>query len=546
MPRVRISLEDVLAVDEAIDMVQKEDSNDILDIAAVKGYQEQLDEMREAKQGDEAAVQDANQQTDDDENEESEKADEAPLDIEDANKDLDNEVEPGEPTLKDKEEINEEAKEALENLQLTLDIHTALLRAKRSGSTREVAVEKYKGPLKKIAKAHNLSLTPVLALESLSPNKGYVRNQKALAVALEGVGEWLKAAAQKVVEVIKTIIKWLKDFFFYDPVKERETQARMRTMEDMVREADRKAKALSSYERNADAAFTRKRFTARSAQLMAGRGDQTFDEVMNNVMATFNVLSQYWTNTERYVTTNVIPKFRDVSEFVASNGTSFTYDPDAIRSDVLNVSLADYAPVKLVHVTSTRSYTNVRIPNGFILVTSTALLCGNQRLMFVIPEKPLQDPMSNTRNGQNYYAGFALDEFSENVNRPISYTMDATSSIPVLKKAKELSEKRRQLASFIDQLTASLDKAARELIKFVSDQQNTGGQLSTGDRNLIITKIRFNINVLNNLFDKPLSNSLRYFKSLSLVLTDLVTANTTQINDYLASLENKKKDLQST
>ena len=570
MPRMRITLEDVLEIDRAIEMVEKEDSTDPMDIELVEDYKDQLQKLQDSKQeesdtddsdvtddstdndSDDSEIEsedtseettddsddaddDSEETSDDDETEEESDDDES--ETEDKDKD-DDSKETDKPDTKEVEEKQEEADKALESLTYALECYEQLTVIKeRGGIKRQSALS----PLSKAMEQLHLTSSKLsISTESLPSFESlqvtdFVQANKQIGVALEGLTDYIKAAYEKIIAIIKWIYNWLKDYFFYDPVKDQKTDAIWRGRREKLKDMQKRALSYQNYIRDASLAIGNKQYRDRANFIVVGNKDVSGKDALNGISKTVDFVSQYWANTASYVKSNVLLKMKEVLDF---DKTSEFATPN---SGYLNVSFASYQPVPLVKETNYRSVNQKELPPGFGIYVGKTNLCGDKRLMLIMPDKPLADPAIGTRFGSAYNGFMSSDENAKGDRKAIFYTED----ISLLQNFTEIVQRayadKRKLSVFITELIRTLESTTNKMTRSLETMNNQ--TIPASVRSAHLRRLRFNISVLNNMFDKPLVSSVYFFDRLFSAVDHFVDKNLTIVENVVKDLEKKKEEL---
>ena len=561
MPRMRITLEDVLEIDRAIDMVENEDSTDPLDVAMVDDYKERLKKLQENDQDestddsgedtfsestDEESPGDASTDSSDDEvsddvssadetSDEDENTDEGDKTDKDSN-DADEETE-----SKDTEEIADKSKEAdkaLEHLIYALECYEQLQDIKLKGAVkRQSTMSEFAQTFEQFkdnAKLSGITLKQLPSLESWTESS-YVNTGMQIEAALEGITDYIKAAYEKVIAAIKWIYKWLKDYFFYDPVKDQKNDAIWRARREKLKELQKRTLSYQNYIRDMELMIGKKQYRDRANFIVIGNKDVTCDKAIEGIRETSKFLSQYWANTASFVRANVISKMSDVLDF-DTKGAFFN-----ANTGFLNFSFIDYQPVLLKEEKVYRSISSRELPSGFKIFLSQSKLCGDKRLALIMPEKPQPDIVKQTANGMAYDGFMMGDETTQGVRKAIFYTSNVSLLASFVEDVQRAQADKRKLSVFVNEVIRNLENTTRKMTGAL--ETVTTSHIPSSIRTATIKRLRFNINVINNLFDKPLVASVYFFDRLYSAIDDFTNKNMTMIETVADDMEKKKEEL---
>ena len=308
-----------LNVDEAIDIVNKQDSTNPLDMQQVKSYQEELEELEKAEQdnqddsGDatdsEAQTPDNNSGESTDNVEQESTGDETVGDIvdqpEDNSKDKESKTE-------EKTEETTETKETTENsdstdaepdqagLEKAVECFDILCSAfeqfkvsKAKGGMRLDKAQSLMQDVTSKAKALGFDYSPSVALESLGTTNTYTSQRKGTELALEGLGEMIKNVVNKIIAFVKSVISWLRDFFFFDEIKDAKREKDLFVAKAKIAETEKKVKELNQYVGKLQDRFNNQVHTQNTSVLLKGNKTKDAGDMIMDVYDSLVFLIQY-------------------------------------------------------------------------------------------------------------------------------------------------------------------------------------------------------------------------------------------------------------
>ncbi len=556
MSLLKAALEE-LNVDEAIEMVQKEDSTDPVIVDQVTSYKEHLERLNERNEesgSDTSDTSDIDDDSGDDEPDDTEdgsdnseegedKTDstddsddtkEDDTDTEDKDTDKDDKAEEA---SKEIEKTTDDLDKSLEHFSWAKEAYDDMAFALNHGRPEYFSKEKHLAKLNIISDVYKPSGSFKTALESFSTSAGYSVAVSGLKTSLEGIKEFLSNIIEKIIEFIKRLVKWISDYLSFDAEKDRETMDRFATIKKQALELKAKTEELNEFEKEANASLMKK--TVNAGSLGTGSGIKESTDVVEDIKLTCKVLKEYWKNTVNFANSYLL-KNADKPERLqkfASGSTNILYTVG------LNVCYQNYEPVSLRKATNRyKNLYSAPLPESFEVFTSDKLLCGNKRLYFIMPEDYLKNPVQDSMIGRMYSVGLTPDYQFGASKVSIKLSTDAMVITHMVNELTSALSAKAQVNQIVDSVSSKL----KELSTYLQKLSGNGyGNANTNTKNMrvVIDRIRFNIEVLNNILDKPLFATVKHLTSMLSSVDSFSKSNMAALNDVCERVDKRKEQL---
>lgn len=513
-----------LNVDEAIDIVNKQDSTNPLDMQQVKSYQEELEELEKAEQdnqddsGDatdsEAQTPDNNSGESTDNVEQESTGDETVGDIvdqpEDNSKDKESKTE-------EKTEETTETKETTENsdstdaepdqagLEKAVECFDILCSAfeqfkvsKAKGGMRLDKAQSLMQDVTSKAKALGFDYSPSVALESLGTTNTYTSQRKGTELALEGLGEMIKDVVNKIIAFVKSVISWLRDFFFFDEIKDAKKEKDLFVAKAKIAETEKKVKELNQYVGKLQDRFNNQVHTQNTSVLLKGNKTKDAGDMIMDVYDSLVFLMQYWKNTTEFVSNRVLPEFAKADALIQQGAS------DSVVTILPTAS--EFAPVAMMPTSQYQRYEGINNPpDGFDIYVSKDSIVGNLHYSHCLPSKHV---LASETNSRSFQAKFVKEaDTSGREDKGITFTTEVKIYNAVLDQFAKADDACSNVELFVNRQIKELSHIPQRLNNFLKDFDKTE------DINTFKRTILYNLGVVTGLFDKPLLESIRiYFK----------------------------------
>lgn len=555
-----LAMEETLAVDQAIEYVEKSDSTDDADQEQVKTYKEYLDELKEKKDLEEESESDFS--TDDSANTSDEKADSDSSDESSEDTKTDSETSSDDNSASDdtkeeeakaeedkEKESDKKAQESLESFASSLEqcvqdynclakIHNELLVADIKGKTSSLSLESYSDSLNDIQKRYNLDLTPANGFYFSYASAGYSDSRKQLKSSLEGFKEVLVKVGEYVVKALKFLAEWIKEYIFYDPARELEFDRGVNKRINESRSIEIKVRQIERFKAVASAKLSNTQYRARSTLLINKDADMTGAQVSDSIRDTVNTLAAYWVATNKII--------EGPAKNVLASTESFLYQNN-LSGDVLfmNPNKGYFSAMDLVKVSGDkeRYYSGYSLPNPFSVFTTKNTISGRVKLILVFPEYGVTYDEALKIDPNSYSVFMKRDADMSNARRGIYYTAE----IMELKKGLEAIINLQPIVKAVYTATRNfgraLDDAANRMTNDLRRLMNSQSTPVVEERKEVQLLNRYNINVLSNFVVRPLKATLDYNHRVKKAYLDFYDSNFTMLNAIVAEAEQQRKDL---
>lgn len=565
MKYFKIALEEeLLEVDKAIDAVNSENSTDPYDIAKVKTFKEELKEMQDQEESmDDSDDTADSEETDDSEDTFSDNED-SPEDSSDTQEDQaedqpsedsveedsDNDDDSAEDKDKDTEDEKEDdgsaagdeatkASESLEHLSYALEVMDEVTLCIKRGSARSLDTLEHSQNFKLLSRIYNSGRNSSIALESLNTGAGYVAEQKQLKMALEGIKDIIKTIIDKIVAFIKGIIKWIKNYFLYDPVKNEQEHQEWKAKRARMQDNARKVRDMATFEERAINAIGKKLYRERANTLVIGNIDNTFDQASKKLLETLDILQHFWDYNTKYLNAKVRPVFSDVFEYKQSKTISD-------NSKYLIINASEYAPVPLVARNDYRSFSKKQLPGDFNVFVSRSILSGNKVFVYTMPSKNSMDVVESSQKGRAYQGTLISSVDQDGSRKGITYATNFNSLLQLISAVEKSQVARKELSYTASSMVQMLEKSSNQLIaaaKNLSVEEDSDTGFTRDSRNAFIERIRFNLAVFNNVINSSMTESVLYYKRVTAAVDDWLNSNSKILESVQEDIADKRESL---
>lgn len=547
---LKSALEDLLNVEKAIEIVNKEDSADPEDMILVSTYQDELEEIKEEQEQEQESGDETEQTSEDSPESEQEPTDGANENIEKSSgetksDDSEEDKEPEEDKTEDKSdeeqskadekvvETAKEAEEAMEHLAVAVEFYKELQAIEKTKDFTKISTESAR---QKFVNFLDKYEDHELSLESFDLfDKGYSEKVIGLESFFNKVKSFVKKVVGKIVDFIKAIIAWFKEYFFKT---ESTRQAEVAKAQDLLKHiayVKEKSGAINRDLQKKVNEVTKRTYKGGYVAIFATGNEASLktDAFYKNLVSTFNQLDSYWSSVSMFFGKEFSKTLGALELFLKSDGKQVMPSPMA------NVSYASYRPVVLEKVNNYRQLGINKLAEKFAVYQSKALLSGNFRFFFVMPEAPLSDPIKESETGSAFSGFFAKEPKYESSSRLEVYYGDIDFAERVQKLSLDSNASYQVAVRFVNDTVRSLNIVSEKLLRAANAFKST----DVAGFEAVTKTARYNLAILNNLLDRPTIESIRYYDKLTSGVMNYAAYNLKEYLDLINAADDEKKEL---